>query len=50
LVRNTAQIMLQDEETIKQFGQVYLLAGDLSDQAMQITVSFQRLRSRILDD
>jgi hypothetical protein len=50
LVRNTAQIMLQDERTIKQFGQVYLLAGDLSDQAMQITVSVQRLRSRVLDD
>lgn len=50
LVRNTAQIMLQDEKTIKLSGQMYLLAGDLSDQAMQITVSVQRLRSRVLDD
>lgn len=50
LVRNTAQIMLQDEKTIKQFGQIYLLGGDLSDEAMQITVSVQRLRSRVLDD
>ena len=50
LVRNTAQIVLQDQKTIKQYGQIYLLAGDLSDQAMQITVSVQRLRSRVLDD
>jgi hypothetical protein len=50
LIRNTAQILLQDEKTIKQSSQVYLLAGDLSDQAMQITVSVQRLRSRVLDD
>jgi hypothetical protein len=50
LVRNAAQIMLQDQKTIKQFGQIYLLGGDLSDQAMQITVSVQRLRSRVLDD
>jgi hypothetical protein len=50
LVRNTAQITLQDEKTIKQSGQMHLLAGELSDQAMQITVSVQRLRSRVLDD
>lgn len=50
LIRNTAQIMLQDEKTIKQSGQMYLLTGDLSDLAMQITVSVQRLRSRVLDD
>ena len=29
---------------------MYLLAEELSDQAMQITVSVQRLRSRVLDD
>ncbi|MEV6287117.1 hypothetical protein [Kribbella sp. NPDC051770] len=50
LVRSATQITLQDRRTIKESGQTYLLAEDLSDQAMEITVSVQRLRSRVLDD
>jgi hypothetical protein len=50
LVRNTGQTIMQDEKTIKEQGQIYLLAGDLSDEAFQITVSVQRLRARVLDD
>lgn len=41
--------MLQDQTTIKEQGQMYLLAGDLSDQNMQINVSISRLGERVLD-
>jgi hypothetical protein len=50
LVRNTAQAIMQDKSAIKERGQIYLLTGDLSDQALQITKSLQRLRSRVLDN
>jgi hypothetical protein len=50
LVRNTAQAIMQDQATIKNQGQIFLLAGNLSDEAMQITVSVQRLRARLVDD
>jgi hypothetical protein len=50
LVRNTAQISLQDQRTIKAEGQMYLLDGDLSEENMRLRVSVHRLRSRVLDD
>jgi hypothetical protein len=50
LVRNTAKGIMQDQKTIKEQGQIFLLAGDLSEEARQITVSVQRLRARVLDD
>jgi hypothetical protein len=50
LVRNTAQISLQDQRTIKAQGQLYQLGGELSDAARQLMVSVARLRSRVLDD
>jgi hypothetical protein len=31
-------------------GQLYLLGGDLSEEARQLMVSVHRLRSRVLDD
>jgi hypothetical protein len=50
MVRNTAQAIMQDQETIKEQGQIFLQPLGLSEEANQITVSLQRLRARVLDD
>jgi hypothetical protein len=50
LVRNAGKISLQDQRTIKEEGQIYLLGGTLSDENMQIMVAIARLRARVLDD
>lgn len=49
LVRITARINLQDRKTLKESGKLYLLTDELSNESQKITVSVQRLRSRILD-
>lgn len=50
LARVTTKINLQDQKTLKERGQMYLLPEGLSDEAFQVTVSVQRLRTRVLDD
>jgi hypothetical protein len=49
MVRISARIMMHDEKTLKEQGQITLLPPDMSDEAMEITVAVQRLRSRVLD-
>jgi hypothetical protein len=48
LARITTRIALQDQKTLKERGQLYLLPEGLSEEARQIVTSVQRLRTRPL--
>ena len=49
LARITTRIAIQDRKTLKERGQLYLLPEEMSDEANQIVISVQRLRTRALD-
>ncbi|HZD67343.1 MAG TPA: hypothetical protein VFA45_00015 [Actinomycetes bacterium] len=49
LARITTRINLREQRTLKERGQLYQLPEGLSDEAYQITISVQRLRTRVLD-
>ncbi len=48
LARITTRIAIQDRKTLKERGQLYLLPEEMSDEANQIVISVQRLRTRAL--
>jgi hypothetical protein len=49
LARITTRIIMQDQKTLKELGQLYLLPDGLSDEEFTIFTAIQRLWVRILD-
>jgi hypothetical protein len=49
LARVTTRIILQDQKTLHEHSQVYLLPEGLSDESHQVVITIQRLRTRLLD-
>jgi len=49
LARATTRILLQDEKTVKEDGQLHLLPEGLSDEEFQINTAVRRLWVRVLD-
>lgn len=49
LVRATTRILLQDEKTLKERGQLYLLPGELDAEEFQAFANIRRLWARVLD-
>jgi hypothetical protein len=49
LARVTTRIILQDQKTLNERGQVYLLPEGFSDESHQVVITIQRLRTRLLD-
>jgi hypothetical protein len=51
LTRATTRVVMQDQKTIKEKGQLFLLPDNVGgEEARLITASVQRLRARVLDD
>ncbi len=50
LVRSCAKVILQDQATLRERGQLFLLPPGMSDEAYDIGVSVSRLTARLLDD